>query len=163
MQPNVCDPSDLVRRVERLERQNRWLKVGGGVGLALLGLALLAGGPPRGLAQAEGKAEAPRPLGVRDDRGKERLRLGMGADGPVLTFFDADGKAQAELGMGKTGLALRLIEANGKANAGLGIDRNGVALAFVDKDGTIRTGASAIQVGPGQLILGDNKGQPAAR
>jgi hypothetical protein len=153
MSSNVCDPSDLVRRVERLERQNRWLKVGGAAGLVLLGLALLAGGPSRGFGRAEDKAEASRPLGVRDDRGKERLRLGMGADGPGLTFFDAEGKPQAELGMAKAGLALRVMGTNGKANAGIGIDKDGVALAFIDKEGTIRTGTSAIQTGPGSWIV----------
>jgi hypothetical protein len=64
--------AELAVRVEALERQNRWLRGVGVVGLALIGAALVMGRVPSTPRVVEAEKFV-----VRDRRGEERIVLGL--------------------------------------------------------------------------------------
>jgi hypothetical protein len=103
----------LAARIETLERQNRWLKLGA-VALAAIGLC------------AGAAAQTLKPAAVVGDRftlvdAMERARAtletrtGASATSPVLTFLDDKGQPRLRLGLGPHGAALlETIDENGK-------------------------------------------------
>src|SRR4051794_38290845 len=79
----------LAERVGHLERENRLWRWGGGACL-IAGLVVVIGGAQR--ANEPRVIEAER-LVVRDQHGKERIRLGLSSDGvPALFLWAKDGK-----------------------------------------------------------------------
>jgi hypothetical protein len=136
----------LAARVERLERQNRRLKIGG-LGLALAaGTALLMGG------QEPASRKAGDPFSFRDGQGKERARIAMGADGPVLQFLDENGTEQANLGTGRAGMLFRVMNNQGRLMTGLSLERTGVAIVTVDESGRVQSGPNALKPDAGLLV-----------
>lgn len=131
----------LEERVARLEGQVRLLRVlaAGGVGLALaLGAALVLAGPRRvearglDLVDAQGRVlgtfgvdEAGVALRIRDERGIERVRLGMVRDLPSLLLFDEGGAQRVVLESAPPGPGLALFGPDGRASA-----------IFADEEGT---------------------------
>jgi hypothetical protein len=90
----------LAVRLDRLERENRFWRMGGG--LALIGLLLgVIGGAQRAndpkVIEADGFV-------VRDKDGRERIRMGLASDGasPVLFLRGKDGSNRAILQAGDT-------------------------------------------------------------
>ncbi|MHC4137567.1 MAG: hypothetical protein ACYS0K_21685 [Planctomycetota bacterium] len=106
------------QRVEKLERQNRWMRRIGAVGVALIAACVLGG-------QGEAKDKKPQDLVVRS-----------------LQVVDEDGKVRAELGhtlaSGTSGL--RLKDRNGTLRASLSTaNADGIPrLIVLDKNGTPR-------------------------
>ena len=105
----------LAARLEKLERQNRRLKLGGGalaVGLGLLGLTAAAG-PLCDVVSAERFV-------LHDARGKTRMTLDAYHTEPVITLQDKAGKAVARFGVGEDGQAyLVTLDEKGKARCNL--------------------------------------------
>ena len=111
------------QRLERLERENRWMRRGGAVCVVLLGFAVVAA-----VFQIVKKAtDLPdlevRSLHVMDGHGKIRVRLGTGSDGrPVLALFDKDGNPRVGLATVADGSpSLRLFDRNKRTRAALGV------------------------------------------
>jgi hypothetical protein len=124
-------PSDLAAvmgRLERLERQNRWMKRAGAVVLVLAGVAVLMGGQGQ-----PGKTGEPEKLVLRDDKGNERAWLGMARDGPVLRFRDEGGKERLWLGLVKDTPGLAFYDDQGKRRAALSTGRDMVSLLLYDR------------------------------
>jgi hypothetical protein len=120
-------PSDLAAvmgRLERLERQNRWMKRAGAAILVLVGAVALMGGQP------QDKTGEPDKLVLRDDKGNERAWLGMGKDGPVLRFRDEGGKERLWLGLVKDTPGLAFYDEQGKRRAALSTGRGVVSLVL---------------------------------
>jgi len=104
----------LAARIDTLERQNRWLKLGA-VAVAAIGLC------------AGAAAQALKPVAVVGDRftlvdtmDRTRAvlenRTGASTTSPVLTFLDDKGQPRLRLGLGQHGAALlETIDENGKA------------------------------------------------
>lgn len=126
---------DLLSRLERLERQNGWLKRVGVAALALVGLAVLvAARQPSG----DEKREPEKQLVVRDDKGKERAWLGVDEDGPALRFSDDKGKQRLWLGVVKEVPALEFSDGDGKRRAALSVGPDALHLAIYEGSGKRR-------------------------
>jgi hypothetical protein len=124
MAEQTLDLQTLAKRLEKVERQNRRIKLAGCLALIFTGVILLMGQAfPLSQIDAKcfrvfdekGKARivigttegwpGPMPcLGIMDERGEVRVMLGVDAEGsPHLSFNDERGKARVGLGMGKDG------------------------------------------------------------
>ncbi len=128
---------NVLRRLDRVERENRWLKCMGA--LALIGaaaLVIMGQAKPSSVAKL---VEAEKFV-VRDAGGGVGAVLGVTTDGNLgLEIRDKGGKAGVTLGMGASGNpALRLDGKDGKAGAALGVrSDNSAGLELYDKDGKI--------------------------
>ena len=101
----------MLTRLEKVEMQNRRLKLMEVVVLVLVSAALLMGQalPKSQIVEAESFI-------VRDMNGKPRAVLRVGPDGSTgLGLYDKDGKIRASLAMWPDGSPdLRLLDANGE-------------------------------------------------
>jgi len=122
----------LLVRLEKVERENRGLKIGGSV--ALLGVV---GALFLGLAAPPSKTLEAELFIVRDAHGKARMILAVGDEGPALTLLDKDGKLRVNLGVDKEGPALDLFDAAESPRAQLMItDEQGPRLNLYDNRGS---------------------------
>lgn len=123
------DLATVMERLERLERQNRWMKRAAAPLLALAGAVVLMGGQP----QPQGKTGEPDKLVLRDEKGNERAWLGMAKDGPVLRFRDEAGKERMWVGMSNNTPGLVFSDGQGKRRAALSTSRSAVSLILYDQ------------------------------
>lgn len=123
----------LVRRLERVERENRWLNRIGVATLAVIAAVVLMGQvSPSKLVEAE-------MIFLQDAKGKPRGALGVNDDGMVfLGLADKDGTSRAEVS----------VLADGSAN-----------LVFRDKTNIARVGLTHWKDGKTTFLLTD-KDQP---
>lgn len=143
----ITDLAGLTDRVVRLERQNRRLKV------VTLGVALFAGTAVLMGSQdsdKDKKVSADR-YELRDSKGKDRLRIGVGQDGPALTFLDDNGAEQATLGVNRRGVQIRYVDARGQLISGISLERSGIALVNIDDSGRLQSGPNALKPDAGLL------------
>ena len=136
------DLVEIAGRVQRLERDNRRLKLGAGalvavlVALPLVAAVLPPQNPFRQQQEVPQRIVA-REFQVLDEDGAVRARLGVGASLSTgwLTFFDEQGEARVAL------VEDRMIFADeqGKVRAAL---RAADGLRFNDEQGTLRAGFS---------------------
>ena len=137
----VQDPTLFHQRLERLERENRNLKILGLVGaLSLTGALFLGSSAPP--AKAPGSTAAPaktieaETIVVKDPQGRGKIILSVGDDGPAVTLVDKNGKLRANLGMTQDGPALDLLDAAESPRAELLFhEQNGPLLNFFDSKG----------------------------
>lgn len=126
-------------RLERLEQQNRRIKVAASVlVVALCAVALLAGPLLHNQASAQA-ASAPRVVEANefrlmDDNGKVRAKLCMDRDGPSLDFFNENRKTGASLSVGRVGPLLALYDKSGDIRLGLEVGLDGPVLGLYDED-----------------------------
>ncbi|MHC4137873.1 MAG: hypothetical protein ACYS0K_23270 [Planctomycetota bacterium] len=105
------------QRLERLERENRWMRRIGAVGVAVAAAVFLVG---------QGKEKVPpnlvaRSLTLKDKEGTVHAYLAAGVDGSSLIFVDKAHKMRASLIVGGVrGARLTFHDRDGKARAGLG-------------------------------------------
>ena len=122
----------LERRIEKVERENRRLKIAALIAVLGLGGAFSLGAaanPPQ-------KLEADK-IVLRDAEGKTRIVLGIDEEGPGIAFLDAKGKLRMNLGLAKEGPALDLLDAAEHPRATLLLTEDqGPILNFVDKKGS---------------------------
>ena len=104
MQEESLTEQSLARRIERLERQNRRLRIGGAIA-ALAGAAALCVG-----ASAPRKTVESDLLVFKDAKGTTRMIVGMADDGPAITMLDDKGKLRANLGVTEKGPSLDLLD-----------------------------------------------------
>jgi hypothetical protein len=102
----------LTARIEKLERQNRWLRR---AGVAAVALGLCGGAAAQTLKSAPVVADRFTLVDTMD-RARAVLdnRLGTASSSPVLTFFDEQGKPRLRLGLGPRGALLETIDEHGK-------------------------------------------------
>lgn len=122
----------LEARVERLERENRWLKrsVLGAATVIVVGLAVGAEAK-RGNLDAENFV-------VRDNTGKVRGRLGLSEGGPVLSLYDTQEKARAVLTVSPSGPFLTFLNANAAPQIVLSAAPDAQGLVIYDGDRKVR-------------------------
>ncbi|HEX7078123.1 MAG TPA: hypothetical protein VF363_06870 [Candidatus Eisenbacteria bacterium] len=87
----------LLARVERLERQNRTLKVAGSIAILGAASALLLG------AATPNKSLETDMILIKDAKGTTRMILGMADEGPAITMLDEKGRLRANIGVNKDG------------------------------------------------------------
>jgi hypothetical protein len=134
------DLENVVRRLERLEKQNRRLKCLGLALAACCALGLLAAAQP-----ARDKTGDFEQLVLRDKSGKQRAAFDMGKEGPNLRFLDDDGKDYASIGTAKGGMYLRLNNREGSLQTGINLNPAGVVVVSYGATGRLLSGTNAIQ------------------
>ncbi len=161
---NEVTSDTLTKRLDRLERENRRLKIAG----AFLVLALVAvGAMGQMIPRAVSKVVEAERFVLRDATGKIMAILGTepGVPAPKLFLYDQNGKTRAMLSVladGTPGLAL--FDQNGKGRAGLLLLASGApGLGLHDQNGKNRL---LLSVGaddtPGLALL-DQNGKERAR
>ncbi len=151
------DFAAVMRRLEKLERQNRWMKRAGAVVLLLAGAAVLMGGQD----QPKGKSAEPEKYVLRDDKGNERAWLGMAKDGPALRFRDEKGKDRVWLGLLKDTPGLVFSDDNGKRRAAMSTGKGTVSLVFYDDSEKARAWLVISKEAAALHLLGDRGQQHA--
>lgn len=121
----------LIERVEALERENRkWKRT------ALVAAALLAAAAVVGMSSPPQKTLDLELLRIVDAKGKARVILGMGEQGPALSLLDDKGRLRANLGLEQAGPSLDLLDAKETPRAQLAVDGElGPRLDFTDAKG----------------------------
>jgi len=145
----------VVVRLEKVEQQNRKLKMVGVVvlGLAVAGMVMGQAMPRAQIVEAEGFV-------LKDAAGKVRAKLNVGKDGPGLTLAD-ENKPRAGLNLFKDGVMLDLYDENGKIRVGLYVIKEGPGLVLHDENGKFQAKLNAYKDGP-MLALYDENGKPRA-
>src|SRR5262249_5001789 len=106
---DVANLAFVLQRVEKLARQNRWLRCGGLMVLVFFGAVFLLGGQRK---PAPETLEASKII-LRDAAGKERAVLFVDEDIPHLVFYDAKGQRHVQLTAQDDGGALTLYDQKG--------------------------------------------------
>jgi hypothetical protein len=148
--------SNLAKRIERLERQNRFFRLISLLSVLLLSAVLLmaqSGQWRRGTLTA-GRFE------LVDETGKLRAALGMSKIGPALLLIDEKGTTRVSLNTTATGSGLKLYDAVGDTEGGaFEVDTSSRQFRLYDKSGNIRTGLLVGDQGP-SILLADASQKP---
>ena len=127
------------QRLERLERENRWMRRIGAAGVAVAAAVFLIGqGKDKELPDLVVGSLAVKKLTVKDKDGKERAALFTAADGsPYLTFSEKNGTSRVMLSAhGPAGLTL--YGKDGKTGARLATRPGGASyLTLYDAKGNV--------------------------
>jgi hypothetical protein len=143
----------IEERLEKLERQNRRMKLAGLGAVVIAGAFVLMG-------QASGPRTPPevraKSFVLVDANGETRARLYMSASGkgPELDLLDAKGNPRVVLGANSEGPWLALYDANGKPRAWLIVTSDGPRLDLTSADGKSSAGLVASSDGPGLDLNG---------
>ena len=122
----------LSKRLDRLERENRRLKVFGSVALVAVAGALCMG-----LTAAPSKKLEAEVIVVKGPHGKAQMILGVGEEGPALTLVDKDGKLRVNIDVSSDGPGLDLLDAKESPRAQLMVTEDqGPLLNFTDAKGS---------------------------
>ncbi len=155
----MITPTD---RLERLERENRRMKLAGVVALAVIVAVVLMGQATQSKVVKRVEAEE---FVLRDSNGKIRARLAMNELGaPSLSLLYTDGTPVAELwgGVIEKEAHLSFYHQNGRRSAFLSTARGASALAFIDKDGNFRVTLSIDTDGLPAMRLADKNSKVRA-
>lgn len=149
---------DLLARVDRLERENRRLKLTtGALVAALAGAALLGAVWPQEIPETI----AAQAIAVLDDDGNPRILL----DANGVFYGDENGTTRVGLGMDENGTAfIRVYGVRGeKQRISLGVNPNdSAALSFGDAPGIVRAVLGVGSRGAPLLSLRNREGTPVA-
>lgn len=151
MTAQTSDLAVVVTRLEKVERQNWWMKVAGIMVLLVASAGLLMGQAMSKATTVEAEAFI-----VRDATGKQRAALHLAPDGGVaLSFFDPAGIGRAALRVDREGSPdLTLIDQSAKNRAVLRVERNGSpGLVLFDQAGNPRATLHVVLDGSGLLQL----------
>jgi hypothetical protein len=135
------DLTDVTRRLERLERQNRRLK------LALLTAVLAVG---VGTLVAADKPEEPKKQHsseylLSDEKGNKRATLSLHDGQPALRFFDERGVERGRIQITGDGLTSRFYSERGTFASGSSLEKGGLALLAVKFNDAPQIGPNAVQ------------------
>lgn len=120
----------IEQRLEKLERQNRRMKLAGIGALVIAGAFLLTGqaSGPRILPEVRANSFV-----LVDAQGKPRATLGMYADQPRLALSDTNGTVRAALAVSSGGPVLMMV-GTGKAVASLFVESDGPELDMLGEN-----------------------------
>jgi hypothetical protein len=157
----------LVRRLERLEKQNFWMKHALAAGLLVAGLGWLAG-PRPAVGEAPDNLRTPAVRGrtvtaerflLVDGGGKPRAELALAQGEPFFRLADEDGKPRLAMNLGREVSGLSLLDGNGKYRAGLSLGKDGPFIRLDDARGRQRVGCGVGKEGT-FLRMDDEGGRP---
>ncbi|MGE5175206.1 MAG: hypothetical protein ACM3JJ_02425 [Hyphomicrobiales bacterium] len=121
----------MTERLERLERQNRTMRVAGSIAVLGAAAALLLG-----VAAPNKTVEANMVL-IKDATGTTRMILGMADDGPAITMLDERGRLRANIGVTKDGPELDFLDSTENPRVMILVDGKQVPkFNMVDDKGT---------------------------
>jgi hypothetical protein len=153
MTAQTSDLAAVVTRLEKVERQNWWMKVGGIMVLLVASAGLLMGQAMPKATTVEAEAFV-----LRDAAGKQRAALQLSPEGgAALSFFDPAGIGRAALRVDREGSPdLTLLDQAAKVRAMLRVERTGLpGLVFFDQDGKARATLYVVSDGSAVLQLSD--------
>jgi hypothetical protein len=129
--------NNLLKRLDRVERENRWLKlIGAFTVVGLSALLFMGQAKPSNVARTIDAEK----FVVRDANGQIGAVLGITGDGNLgLEIRDKNGKAGLVLGIGLNGNpALRMDSKEGKSGLALGVrSDNNPGVELYDRDGKV--------------------------
>jgi hypothetical protein len=170
--------SQLMQRIDKLERGNRRLRLAGLLVLVMSSaLGMMAqtairstpkvveaerfvvrdtNGAPRGVWDSSAGG-----VGLYDDGGKPRAMLVLGPDGtPRVTLADQSGKPRVSLGVAADGTPRLVLTDRGlKPRVTLGVESNGSGLALLDEAGRLRGSVTVAVDGSPSLEVHDETGK----
>ncbi len=152
---------DLMKRVERLERQNRRMKSAGMTGLLLLGVVLVLGqaAPPASVLRAE-TVVATKGFVLADGAGKPRASLGTFEGQPALTLFGGDDpKPRVQIGAWDRGSSVMLLDSQGRERAMFSVVGEVGSLNLIGADSKLRASLGVVH-DAGMAFLFDREGAP---
>ena len=171
----------LHERIDRIEKQNRWLK--GCMAILILSFASLAViGAKAGPHDGQFRKITVKELAIIDGSGQECILIGSGQEGTGIKFLnkakkkvlgigitadergsgilfaDKEGRARIGLGLDKGLPSMAIVDENGKKIMGMGGDRTGYGLTIMDENEVERAGIG-FKDGNTGIVLYDDKGQ----
>jgi hypothetical protein len=161
MTPQTPDMRAVLERLEKIEKQNRWLKRTVAVATTVVGaIALMGPSAPRPETRIiTGKPDViyAHKFGLTDEAGRIRAALAMSAEGPTLTLFSDHGVARATLVASADGPRLQLADAKGFTRTALYVAEVSTGRASkLPKEAQLRT---VIPI-PGWAVSADQPGGP---
>jgi len=146
---------DLEARVQRLERQSRWLKVILVCVCILAGVVCVVSQLGRLAGRHEIRANR---FVVTDANGRSRATFGFTQSGLGLRLLDQNDNLLAKLAVVDGAPRVELLDKEGvrRVNLGLYVDDD-PALILHDADGDMRLVMKASEAGPTLTLLDDNK------
>ncbi|MHC4973192.1 MAG: type II secretion system protein GspG [Planctomycetota bacterium] len=145
------------QRLERLERESRWMRRVGAVAVAVAATVFLIGqGKDKQLPDLEVRS-----LTVKDKDGKVRVLLGVAPDGSAGLRFMKDGGPRARFGFlpdGSPGMSLYKKGGDPRARFCIAPDGS-LMLGLADKDGTLRVVLGTMSDGSTSMGLADKGGR----
>jgi|SRR6266850_6228495 len=131
MQVDLTESQTLMRRIERLERQNRAVRAAGTLAVLAGAAALCIGmSAPRRTLETD-------LLIIKDATGNTRMILGMSDDGPAITMLDSNGKLRANIGVTEKGPEFDFLDQSETPRLQMFIDEKQVPrLNLLDSRGT---------------------------
>lgn len=139
--------SDLLARIEGLERQNQRLRQMALLGFVLVlavgaigvDLLLRRGDETSKTADIPGDSLAVRELVIRDESGQTRAILGSDADGTRLRLYDGEGRRRASLALTADGLpGLAFFDGEEANRAVFEMREQGARIVLVDGKGRVQ-------------------------
>ena len=149
----------LVRRLSRLERENRWLKR-----IGALFVAGVAAGALMGQMQPPAATVESQRFVVKDAAGQPRVVLGATVDGSIFEMYDKDGERRAAMGIATDGSATLSLGTKGdKGGVWISARPYGWSnLQVFDRAGTPRLATGVTPDGATVLIVNDSSGTARA-
>ena len=147
----------LIQRVERVEKQNRSLRITG-LAILLMGFTTLL----MGQAAPENEAIEVEEIILRDESGHVRVLMSAVRGEPRLSFFDTNEQSRAVLTLVDEEPRLLLLDAQGKQRAGLAVLKEEPELALLDRNERRRVWLS-LERGLQGLLLRDRNGNERVR
>ena len=151
MTTHTTDLQAVLERLEKLEKQNRWLRRVGAMFLILAASVLLMGqaAPKRTVEANE--------FILKDANGKKRARLFTTAHGPQLFFMDTNRKPRVGLFQFAGASGVSLNDANLKTRAEFSLPPDGPSLRLHDANTHGQVNMQLTKEGP-SLSLRDHEG-----
>ncbi len=141
----------LARRLDRVERENRWLKRAGVVALAVIAAVVLMGQATESKVVKVIEAEK---FVLRDGQGRQRAELFAHKDVSGLAFSDQKGRVRIVMGVDKDSQTFHLMNENQIPRVSIGLDEKGSTLLMWDSHQKLRLGLGVTILGPA-LALSD--------
>jgi hypothetical protein len=143
---------ELLARINRLEKQSRWMQ-----GIGLLAIALFVGG-------CLSRAAVPNEVRARqfvlvDESGKTRGMFLVNKDGPLLTLCDENKTERLLAGLWSGTPSLVVNDESGKSRGAFGISKGGVGLQLYGENGNQRGVFSVANDQPQLALFDENEKQ----
>jgi len=148
MSPEV---QTLIKRLEKLERQNQRLRRAACAALAVVTAFVMIGQAPASRTVSGNR------FVLLDAQGRTRAELGLKDGSPGLVLLDANEKVQAALVVSPSGPGLGLFDASGHGRAALTLTAEGPILSLRDANDKPQVSLAVTADGPG-LDLQDAEG-----
>jgi hypothetical protein len=126
---------ELLARINRLEKQNRWTRGIAVLAIVLLVIVSLAGTFFFMRAAAVQKEIRASSFCLVDESGNNRGRFAIMKDGAGLALYDESGKVRAGVFATKLGASLDLCDENGKIRGYFNVGKDGPRLDLRDEHG----------------------------